>query len=381
MYDTYYGDYGIGSFMSYDEEDKQFIRNIDKIISYLIKNTTDMHNASNYDSLLSELFNHFHQMQEVLMSHYNTWRFKYDRIYFTMTTELPHKILIAAINNEDRITHTEKENLERIIDQYNITLDGYQVDDQKVIVLDNVPFSCYYPILKLFKIDKVKKQPTQPKQPRRKSIKYYPSPFHNNIFRMIYNTYIKYLKAVGHKIFNIKNISTVQPSTMMSISNSLRYEYEYHIIQAHKPRKVVKFFKRVKIFNQLVEHRFHGNTTNYNKIHFWIRRQYLDIRIYKILKYHDDDTLQWFLKYTDTFKYLTEWRIERYEENIRKQKRIKEAELRLQLQIKPEPIQIKNKPVYYHSQWDNSYPVIRSGDENIDRQLRSIVSTFIEDDI
>jgi len=330
---------------------------------------------------LSELFNHFHQMQEVLLSHYDTWRFKYDRIYFMMTTELPHKILIAAINNEDRITHTEKENLQRIIDQYNITLDGYQVNDQKVIVLNNVPFSCYYPILKLFEINKVKKQPPQPTQPRRKSIKYYPSPFYNDTFRMIYNTYIKYLKAIAHKIFNIKNISTVQPSTMMSISNSLRYEYEYNIIQTHKPRKVVKFFKRVKIFNQLVEHRFHGKTTNYNKIHFWIRRQYLDIRIYKILKSHDSDTLQWFLEYTDTFKYLTKWRIERYEENIRKQKRIKEAELKLQLQIKPEPIQIKNKPVYYHSQWDNSYPVIRSGDETIDRQLRSIVSTFIEDDI
>ena len=385
MYGTYFPDYyAIGSFMTYDEEDRQFIRDIDKIISYLIKNTTDIHNASNYDSLLSELFNHFHQMQEVLMSHYDTWRFKYDRIYFTMTTELPHKIIIAAINNEDRITSTEKANLQRIIDQYNITLDGYQIDDQKVIVLDNVPFNCYYPILKLFEIDKVKKEPPRavPKQPRRKAIKYYPSPFHNDTFRMIYHTYIKYLKAVAYKIFDIKNISTVQPSTMENISNTLRYQYEHGIIKTPKPRKVVKFFKRVKIFNQITEYRFHANTTNYDKIHFWIRLQYLDIRIYKILKAHDNDTLQWFLEHTDTFKYLTEWRIERYEENIRKQKRIKEAELKLQLQVKPEPIQIKSKqPVYYHSQWDNSFPVMYSGDESIDRQLRSIVSTFIEDNV
>lgn len=385
MYGTYFPDYyAIGSFMTYDEEDRQFIRDIDKIISYLIKNTTDIHNASNYDSLLSGLFNHFHQMQEVLMSHYDTWRFKYDRIYFTMTTELPHKIIIAAINNEDRITSTEKANLQRIIDQYNITLDGYQIDDQKVIVLDNVPFNCYYPILKLFEIDKVKKEPPRavPKQPRRKAIKYYPSPFHNDTFRMIYHTYIKYLKAVAYKIFDIKNISTVQPSTMENISNTLRYQYEHGIIKTPKPRKVVKFFKRVKIFNQITEYRFHANTTNYDKIHFWIRLQYLDIRIYKILKAHDNDTLQWFLEHTDTFKYLTEWRIERYEENIRKQKRIKEAELKLQLQVKPEPIQIKSKqPVYYHSQWDNSFPVMYSGDEDIDRQLRSIVSTFIEDNI
>ena len=382
MYGTYFPEpYAVASFMIDDEEDKQFIRNIDKIISYLIKNTTDIQ-ASNYGSLLSELFNHFHQIHQVLISHYDTWRFKYNRIYFTMATELPHRILIAAINNEDRITPTEKENLQRIIDQYNITLDGYQIDDQKVIVLDNVPFNCYYPILKLFEIDEVKKEPPRavPKQPRRKAIKYYPSPFHNDTFRMIYDTYIKYLKAVAYKIFDIKNISTVQPSTMEDISNTLRYKYEHDIIKTPKLSKVVKFFKRVKIFNQLVEHRFHGNTTNYNKIHFWIRRQYLDIRIYKILKAHDNDTLQWFLEYTDTFKYLTEWRIERYEENIRKQKRKKEAELRLQSQIKPEPIQIKSKqPVYYHSQWDNSFPVMYSGDEDIDRQLRSIVSTFIED--
>ena len=383
MYGTYFPEpYAVASFMIDDEEDNRFIRNIDKIISYLIKNTDTEYNTPNYGSLLSELSYPFRQIHQVLISHYDTWRFKYNRIYFTMATELPHRILIAAINNEDRITPTEKENLQRIIDQYNITLDGYQIDDQKVIVLDNVPFNCYYPILKLFEIDKVKKEPPRavPKQPRRKSIKYYPSPFHNDTFRMIYHTYIKYLKAVAHKIFDIKNISTVQPSTMEDISKTLRYKYEHDIIKTPKLSKVVKFFKRVKIFNQLVEHRFHGNTTNYNKIHFWIRRQYLDIRIYKILKAHDNDTLRWFLEYTDTFKYLTEWRIERYEENIRKQKRKKEAELRLQSQIKPEPIQSKSKqPVYYHSQWDNSFPVMYSGDEDIDRQLRSIVSTFIED--
>lgn len=386
MYGTYFpGDFSVGIFMNYDEEGNQFIHNIDKVISYLIKNTdTDIHNACNYESLLSELSYPFRQMHPVNMSHYNTWRFKYNRIYFTMATELPHRILIAAINNEDRITSTEKESLERIMDQYNITLSGYQVENQNVIVLENVPFNCYYPILKLFEIDEEKKQPPRevPKQPRRKAIKYYPSPFHNDTFRMIYDTYIKYLKAVAFKIFNIKNISTVQPSTMEDISRLLRYQYEHDIIKTPKLSKVVKFFKRVKIFNQLVEHRFHANTTNYNKIHFWIRRQYLDIRIYKILKSRNNDTLQWFLEHTDTFKYLTEQRIERYEENIRKQKRIKEAELRLQSQIKPEPIQSKSKqPVYYHSQWDNSFPVMYSGDESIDRQLRSIVSTFIEDNI
>lgn len=384
MYGTYFpSDFSVGIFMNYDEEGNRFIHNIDKVISYLIKNTdTDIHNTPNYESLLSELSYPFRQMHPVNMSHYNTWRFKYNRIYFTMATELPHRILIAAINNEDRITSTEKESLEHIMDQYNITLSGYQVENQTVIVLENVPFNCYYPILKLFEIDEEKKQPMRevPKPPRRKAIKYYPSPFYNDTFRMIYYTYIKYLKAVAYKIFDIKNISTVQPSTMEDISRLLRYQYEHDIIKTPKPRKVVKFFKRVKIFNQITEYRFHANTTNYDRIHFWIRLQYLDIRIYKILKYRDNDTLKWFLEYTDTFKYLTEQRIERYEENIRKQKRIKEAELRLQSQIKPEPIQIKSKqPVYYHSQWDNSFPVMYSGDEDIDRQLRSIVSTFIED--
>lgn len=269
-----------------------------------------------------------------------------------------------------------------LIRHYNIRL--AKSDDINCLIMFDVPLRLYYPIIDaFFRNNMFMKWPERvvPKPSRRKVIKYYPSPFYNDTFRMIYDTYVKYLRAVAYKIFDIKNIATINAETMMTISNLLRYEYEHNIIIKHKPRKVIKFFKRVKIFNQIAEYRFHRNTTTYNKIHFWIRQQYLDIRIYKILKYHDNDTLQWFLEHTNTFKYLTEWRIERYEENIRKQKRKKAAELRLQQQIKPEPIQIKNEPVYYHNQWDNSYPVIRSGDENIDRQLRSIVSTFIEVDI
>ena len=136
---------------------------------------------------------------------------------------------------------------------------------------------------------------------------------------------------------------------------------------------MIQCFKIVKIFNQIAEHRFGRKTTNYDKIHFWIRRKYSDVRIYKILKYYDNDTLQWFLKYTNTFKYFDEWRIKRYEDEIRKQK-----EAKLKPKPKPEIIHLDDEPIYYTSHWDNSFPVIYSGDENIDRQLKSIVSTFID---
>ena len=84
--------------------------------------------------------------------------------------------------------------------------------------------------------------------------------------------------------------------------------------------------------------------------------------------------MQWFLKYTDTFKYFDEWRIKRYEDEIRKRE-----EAKLKPKPKPERIQLDDEPVYYQSHWDNSFPVIQTGDEVIDRQLQSIVSTFIED--
>jgi len=73
-------------FMNYDEEGNRFIHNIDKVISYLIKNTdTDIHNTPNYGSLLSELSYPFRQMHPVNMSHYNTWRFKYNGSWNILT--------------------------------------------------------------------------------------------------------------------------------------------------------------------------------------------------------------------------------------------------------------------------------------------------------
>lgn len=263
-----------------------------------------------------------------------------------------------------------------LINHYNIKL--AKSDDINCLVMFDVPLKLYYPIIDaFFRNDMYMRwpKPVTPKEykpPRRKEIYYYPSTFHDDTFRMLYQTYVKYLKDIASRTFDINNISTVYTATMETLSNSLQYKYEHHIVKTHNRSEIIKFFKIAKIFNQIAEYRFGGKTTNYDKIHFWIRRKYSDVRIYKILKYHDNDTLQWFLKYTDTFKYFDECRIKRYEDEIRKQKAIKEGKL------KPETIHIDDEPIYYQSHWDNSFPVIYSGDENIDRQLRSIVSTFID---
>lgn len=305
----------------------------------------------------------------------NTW---YKGIF--LSPAFPNIIILSLLGDTAPSQQGFLNECEPLISHYNIRL--VKSDDMKYLILFDVPLRLYYPIIDAFfrnnnmymeYPERVVPKPS--KTQRRKEIKYYPSPFYNDVFRMTYSIYVKYLKAMAYKTFDIKNISTIDIATMETISKSLRYEYEHKIIIKSELDEIIKFFKRVKIFNQIVEYRFHRNTFNYGKIHFWIRLQYIDIRIYKILKYHDNDTLQWFLEHTNTFKYFTKRRIERYEESIRKQMMIKVGKLKL----KPEPIHFKEEqPVYYHSQWDNSFPVIRSGDENIDRQLRSIVSTFIE---
>ena len=264
-----------------------------------------------------------------------------------------------------------------LINPYNIKL--AKVDSVNCLIMLDVPLKLYYPIINAFFRNDMRMRwpkpvtPKEPKLPRRKEINYYPSPFHNDTFRMLQHMYVKALKDLASRTFDINNISTVYRVTMETISNSLQYQYEHHIINSHNRSEIIKFFKIVKIFNQIAEHRFGRKTTNYDKIHFWIRRKYSNVRIYKILKYYDNDTLQWFLKYTNTFKYFDEWRIKRYEDEIRKQK-----EAKLKPKPKPEIIHLDDEPIYYTSHWDNSFPVIYSGDENIDRQLKSIVSTFID---
>jgi len=265
-----------------------------------------------------------------------------------------------------------------LIEHYNIRL--ATSDDINCLVMFDVPLKLYYPIIDAFFRNDLRMRwpeqvvPKEPKLPPKKEVKYYPSPFHDDAFRMIHQIYTKYLKGIAYRTFDIKNISTVYIAKMETLSNSLQYKYEHDIVKSHNHREIIKFFKIAKIFNQITDHRFHQNTTTYTKIHFWIRRKYSDVRIYKILKSHDNDILQWFLKYTDTFKYFDALRIKKYEDEIRKRE---EAELK----PKPKPviIQLDAEPTYYPSHWDNSFPVIQTGDEVIDRQLQSIVSTFIED--
>lgn len=300
----------------------------------------------------------------------NTW---YKGVF--LSPAFPNVLIISLLGDATPSQQGFINECSPLINQYNIKL--AKTNDINCLIMFDVPLRLYYPIIDaFFRNDMFMRWPErvipkEPKLPPRKEIKYYPSPFHNDTFRTIHHMYIEYLKAIAYKTFDIRNISTVYTTTMNTIAKSLQYEYEHHIVTTHKRSEIIRFFKRAKVFNQITDYRFAENTVNHNKIHFWIRRNYSDVRIYKILEKYDNDTLQWFLKYTDTFKYFTKRRIKEYDDIKRVQKAEKELKSKT-IYVEDEP------PEYYHSHWNNSYPIIQTGDENIDRELRSLISTFID---
>ena len=244
-------------------------------------------------------------------------------------------------------------------------------------VLFNVSYRCYWYIIDSLLRYGISIKPTiQPKpkqkpiQPKLKTfkVKYYPTPFHHNIFRIIYYKYTEYLKNAVWQEFRIKNPISVHSGTLQYISNNLRDEYEDYIRVCRDADDIVDFFKRVKLFNQLIEYRYAKTSCGlYNQLHFWIRDKYVNEEVYIILEKHDNDTLQWFLKYTDTFKNFDDLAILLYSKRYKSRKR-----KRLKTFGYPD--------IDFNGQWHNSYPVIQTGDESIDRQLRDLFTISIAED-
>ena len=292
----------------------------------------------------------------------NTW---YKGVF--LSPAFPNIIILSLLGDATPSQQGFINECSPLINHYNIRL--AKSDDIKCLVMFDVPLRLYYPIIDaFFRNDLFMRwpKPVEYKPPRRKEITYYLSPFYHDIFTIIYYKYIEYLKNAVWQEFHIKNPSSIHEKALEDISIDLQYEYNEYIRTCGIADDIVDFFKRAKIFNQLIEYRYLKLPYGlYNKLHFWIREKYVNEEVYVILEKHDNDTLQWFLKQTDTFKHFDVWHIGFCRNEYKKKRK-------------------RIKTFGYHDlstngQWYNSFPVIHTGDESIDRQLRSIVSTFIED--
>lgn len=332
--------------------------------------------TNDYRSFLKKLYNHFTGKCITIDTIKKLIVVNNEHMAVVMSPSLPN--IICLLTNENIKCHCIND-INLIMKQNSISyLSVYYPYDG--CILFNVPYRCYWYIIDaMLRYDihpnpDPKPTPTKPtttatKRLKTFKVKYYPTPFHHNIFSTIYYKYIEYLKNTVWQEFHIKNPSSIRTETLESISIDLHDEYNEYIRTCRITDDIVDFFKRVKIFDQLLGFRYSKAPQGlYNKLHFWIRRQYVNEEVYVILSKHDNDTLQWLLKYTDTFKYFDDWCIALYTKNY-----------------KPKKIKRVKTFGYYdlsnNGQWYNSYPVIQTGDEDIDRQLRSIVSTFIEDTI
>lgn len=320
-----------------------------------------------YSSFLKKLYNHFTgDYITVNVSIEKLIVINNERMAAVMEPSLPN--IICLLINENTKCHCIND-INLIMKQNGISyLQVYHPYDGWVLF--NVPYRCYWYIIDaILRNDivefEIHRKP-KPEPIKTFKVEYYPVPFHHNILTIIYHKYIEYLKNIVWQEFHIKNPSSVHEKTLEEISIDLQYEYNEYIRTCGIADDIVNFFKRAKIFNQLIEYRYLKLPYGlYNKLHFWIRERYVNGEVYVILEKHDNDTLQWFLKQTDTFKYFDDWYIKlcRNEYKPKKRERIKTFGY----------YDLSNK-----GQWNNSYQVIQTGDEAIDRQLRSLVSTFID---
>ncbi len=360
-------------FMDCDEVDNNFTHNIDKVISYLIKNThVNLYDAHNHKSLLSAFYYHFRQMRRVNMSRYNTWRFEYNRIYFTMTTELPNRIIIAAINNDDHITHVEKWLLECIVDRYNITINGYQVENLNVIVLDKVPFSCYYPILKLFTPDEVKKEPP------RVDIIYFPTVYKKTPFQWLHSYYVTLLELTVYNMWG-KCFDELQITDLRERVTGLNTEFRklcvnlscYNITD-YDADKIIGFFKYVRTLERIRQYCF---ASYYKDARFKVSVLHGKPKVKLVIETLMDRVphlFQWLMTHSKTFEnckpVLAEIKRDKEEKERRKHLR------KMYSKTSGDDINHSIANIY-----TESFSPIYTGDKDLDAILRDVTAPSIND--
>jgi len=298
-----------------------------RVIRYLTDKTPIKRGEPNYGSLLLGLYHHFYEVSSVEGSWEwleTIYQFDHHGVYLVCTHELHHKIIIAATSNltdqEEAEYKYRLDLIKLIIDQYNIDVQGYRTDSGTAIVLDNVPFHCYWYIINIMTRYPVP-QPKPIRRPEPKcnnsvypkwvNIYYVPMVYKKTPFEWLYSYHMTLLELYVYNTWG-KSFDDIRVYNIKEHVSDLVYRFDKLCvnISCYDPTnaevdQIISFFNDVRMLEEIRQYCF---PTHHRYTKFRITApplvQYkskVKLIISTLMK-HAPHLYQWLLKHSKAFE-------------------------------------------------------------------------------
>lgn len=363
-------------------------RTIYRVIRYLTDRAPVKRGESNYESLLLGLYNHFYEVSTwewMKGSSETLYKFEHHGVYLVCTPNLHHKIIIASTSSsDDQAQDVYKHKLELIkliIAQYNITVQGYRTDSGTAIVLDDVPYHCYWYIINIMmryvEPHKPIRRP-EPLKPKWVNIYYLPMVYKKTPFEWLYAYHMTLLELAVYntwgksfddiRVYNIKD----RVSDLVSRFDKLCANLSCYDPTEAEVDQVISFFEDVRMLEEIRQYCFptHHRYTKFRIIVDGHDKSQLKL-IISILMKRAPHLYQWLLKHSKTFEKCYQLFL-----NIEADKEEKKQRKHQNLCSKT-----SSKDINYSiaNIYTESFSPIYTGDKDIDNILRDITAPSMND--
>lgn len=366
-------------------------RTIYRVVRYLGDRTPIKRGEPNYGSLLLGLYHHFYEVSSwewMEGSSETIYQFEYHKVYLVCTHELHHKIIITSTNNptdqEEAEYKYRLDLIKLIIEQYNIDVQGYRTDSGTAIVLDNVPFHCYWYIINIMTRYPVPHQKPirQPKplKPKWVNIYYVPMVYKKTPFEWLYSYHMTLLELYVYNTWG-KSFDDIRVYNIKEHVSNLVYRFDKLCvnISCYDPTnaevdQIINFFNDVRMLEEIRQYCF---PTHHRYTKFRITApplvQYkskVKLIISTLMK-HAPHLYQWLLKHSKAFEKCNLIFLD-----IEKDKEEKKQRKHQNLCSKT-----SNKDINYSiaNIYAESFSPICTGDKDLDAILRDITSPSMND--
>jgi hypothetical protein len=361
-----------------------------RVIKYLTDRTPIKREESNYESLLLGLYNHFYEVSTwewMKGSSETIYKFEHHGVYLVCTPNLHHKIIIVATNNPIDLEEAEYKYrldlIKLIIDQYNIDVQGYRTDSGTAIVLDNVPFHCYWYIINIMTRYPVPHQKPirrpEPPKPKWVNIYYVPMVYKKTPFEWLYSYHMTLLELYVYntwgksfdqlRVYNIRE----RVSDLNDMFNKLCVNISCYDPTNAEVDQVISFFEDVRALEEIRQYCF---PTHHRYTKFRIATPLIQYKskvklIISILMERAPHLYQWLLKHSKAFEKCNLIFLD-----IEKDKEEKKQRKHQNLCYKT-----SNKDINYSiaNIYAESFSPIYTGDKDLDNILRDITAPSMND--
>jgi hypothetical protein len=360
-----------------------------RVIKYLTDRTPIKREESNYESLLLGLYNHFYEVSSwewMKGSSETLYKFEHHGVYLVGTPSLHHKIIIASTASSDNqpqdVYKHKLELIKLIITQYNITVQGYRTDSGTAIVLDDVPYHCYWFIINIMmryvEPHKPIRRPEPPK-PKWVNIYYVPMVYKKTPFEWLYSYHMTLLELYVYntwgksfdqlRVYNIRE----RVSDLNDMFNKLCVNISCYDPTNAEVDQIISFFEDVRMLEEIRQYCF---PTHHRYTKFRIAAPLVQYKskvklIISILMERAPHLYQWLLKHSKAFEKCNLIFLD-----IEKDKEEKKQRKHQNLCSKT-----SNKDINYSiaNIYAESFSPIYTGDKDLDAILRDITAPSMND--